>query len=127
MKFYQRFAYYLVGFVIGLFFVAMVLSGKDTRCNYFPNARVLNNIRTKPFVYDIEASRRLSEDWIDSTDIKNILKFGDVDFDKSNIIVDGGKLYIIYGKTKENKNITLEVINYENKAVLRNIIKTNKQ
>ncbi len=55
MKFAQRFAYYLVGLVIGLFFVALVFSGKDTRCNYFPNARVLNDIRNKPFDYSANA------------------------------------------------------------------------
>lgn len=125
MKFYQRLAYYLVGFVIGLFFVALVLSGKDTRCNYFPNARVLNDIRNKPFHYDTEAARRLSEDWIDSTDIKNILTNGDVDFDKSNVPEEGGKLYVIEGKNKKNNDITLEVINYPEKAVLKNIIKKN--
>jgi hypothetical protein len=123
MKFVHRFAYYLVGFVIGCFFVALVFSGKDTRCNYFPNARVLNDLRNKPFHYDIEASRRLSEDWVDTLDIKNTLTNGDVDFDKSNIKEEGGKLYIIYGKTSKDVDITLEVINYTNKAVLRNIIK----
>jgi hypothetical protein len=126
MKFYHRLAYYLVGFVIGLFFVALVLSGKDTRCNYFPNARVLNDIRNKPFLYDIEASRRLSEDWVDTIDVKNTLTNGDVDFDRSNKPIDGGKLYIVYGKTKKNKEITLEIINYPEKAVLRNIIKKDK-
>ncbi|MGV3697458.1 DUF4258 domain-containing protein [Flavobacterium sp.] len=127
MKFYQRFAYYLVGLVIGCFFVAAVFSGKDTRCNYFPNARVLNDLRNKPFQYDIEASRRLSEDWVDTIDIKNTLTNGDVDFDKSNVPADGGgKLYIIYGNTKKGKGITLEVVNFPEKAVLRNI-KLNKK
>ena len=84
MKFYQRFAYYLVGLVIGSFFVAMVLSGKDTRCNYFPNARVLNDLRNKPFNYSEIASEKLAEEWIDTIDIKNTLTYGDVDFDKSN-------------------------------------------
>jgi hypothetical protein len=126
MKFYQRFAYYLIGLFIGSFFVAAVLSGKDTRCNYFPNARVLNDLRTKPFQYDIEASRRLSEDWVDTIDIKNTLTYGDVDFDKSNIKEEGGNLYVIYGKTVKDKDITLEVINYPDKAVLRNIIKNDK-
>ena len=124
MKFYQRFAYYLVGLVIGCFFVAAVLSGKDTRCNYFPNARVLNDLRNKPFEYDTVASKQLSEKWVDTADIKNTLTYGDVDFDKSNIKKEGGKLYIIYGKTTKNQNITLEVLNYPEKAVLRNIIKT---
>jgi hypothetical protein len=126
MKFYQRFAYYLIGFIIGCFAVSMVFSGKDVRCNYFPNARVLNDIRNKPFVYDTEASRRLAEDWVDTVDVKNTLTYGDVDFDKSNIKEAGGKLYIIYGKTKKNKDITLEVLNCPDKAILRNIIKNDK-
>ena len=123
MRLRYRFGYYLVGFFMGMFVVAIIWSGKDTRCNYFPNARVLNDLRNKPFHYDIEASRRLSEAWVDFTDVKNTLTHGDVDFDKSNIKTDGGKLYIIYGKNKKNEDITLEVINYEKKAVLRNIIK----
>ena len=123
MKFYQRFAYYLIGLTLGIFFVSMVFSGKDTRCNYFPNARVLNDLRNKPFNYSIEASRKLAEDWIDTVDIKNILTKGDVDFDKSNIVYEKGKLYIIDGQTLKNKAIQLRVINYNNRAVLEDIIK----
>ncbi len=123
MRLRFRLGYYMVGFFMGLFVVALIWSGKDTRCNYFPNARVLNDIRNKPFHYDLEASRRLSKDWVDTIDVKNTLTYGDVDFDKSNIKVDGGKLYVIYGKTTKNEEITLEIINYEKKAVLRNIIK----
>ncbi len=123
MKFYQRFAYYLVGLVIGIFFVAMVLSGKDTRCNYFPNARVLNDLRNKPFNYSKTASEKLSQKWVDTIDIKNTLTYGDVDFDKSNKTIDNGKLYTIEGKTIKNQLITLEVINFSNKVVLKDIIK----
>ena len=82
MIFYQRFAYYLVGLIIGCFFVAMVLSGKDTRCNYFPNARVLNDLSTKPFNLSPEASKKLDEKWVTMVDIKNTLKYGDVDFEQ---------------------------------------------
>lgn len=123
MKFYQRFAYYLVGFIIGLFFVAMVLSGKDTRCNYFPNSRVLNDLRNKPFNYSTVASQKLTEKWVDTIDIKNTLTYGDVDFDKSNKKFENGKIYIIEGKTTKNQLITLEVINYTNKVVLKDILK----
>ena len=123
MKFTYRFAYYLIGLLMGLFVVAAIFSGKDTRCNYFPNARVLNDLRNKPFVYSDKASQILNEKWVDTADIKNTLKFGDVDFDKSNIPHEKGKLYTIYGKTAKNQEITVEVINYSNKAVLRDIIK----
>lgn len=127
MKFIHRFAYYLVGLVIGVFFVSLIFSGKDTRCNYFPNSRVLNDLRNKPFHYSEKASQILAEKWVDTSDIKNSLKFGDVDFDQSNIAFKKGKLYIIEGKTIKNQEIILKVINYENKAVLEDIIKIEKE
>lgn len=123
MRFRFRLAYYLVGFTIGLFFVAMVFSGKDTRCNYFPNARVLNDLRNKPFQYSENASAILTQKWVTENDIKNSLTFGDVDFDQSNIEVGNGKRYIIEGKTQKNQEIILEVINYPEKAVLKDIRK----
>jgi hypothetical protein len=123
MKFVHRFAYYLIGLVMGCFFVALVFSGKDTRCNYFPNARVLNNLRTKPFQYSDKAIQTLNEKWVDTADVKNTLTFGDVDFDQSNVPFKKGKLYIIEGKTAKNQEIILKVINFENKAILDEIIK----
>jgi hypothetical protein len=123
MKFFHRFAYYLVGLVIGVFFVAMIFSGKDTRCNYFPNSRVLNDLRNKPFYYSEQASLILAEKWIDTADIKNSLKFGDVNFDDSNIDFKKGKLYVIEGKTLKNQEVILKVINYSDRAVLEDIIK----
>ncbi|CAI2768120.1 DUF4258 domain-containing protein [Flavobacterium collinsii] len=127
MKFAHRFAYYLIGLVIGCFFVALVFSGKDTRCNYFPNARVLNNLRTKPFQYSDKAVQTLNEKWVDTADIKSTLTYGDVDFDKSNVPVNKGKLYIIEGKTSKNQEIILKVINYEDKAILDEIVKKDKE
>lgn len=123
MKFVHRFAYYLIGLIMGCFFVALVFSGKDTRCNYFPNARVLNNLRTKPFQYSDKAIQTLNEKWVDTADVKNTLTYGDVDFDQSNVPLKKGKLYIIEGKTVKNQEIILKIINYENKAVLDEIIK----
>jgi hypothetical protein len=123
MKFTYRLAYYLVGLVLGLFFISAVFSGKDTRCNYFPNARVLNDLRNKPFNYSDKASQILSEKWVDTTDIKNTLTHGDVDFDNSNVEVGNGKLYVIEGKTAKNQEITLKVVNYSDRAVLQDIIK----
>jgi len=123
MKFVHRFAYYLIGLVMGCFFVALVFSGKDTRCNYFPNARVLNNLRTKPFQYSDQAIQTLNEKWVDTADIKNTLTYGDVDFDQSNVPLKKGKLYIIEGKTVKNQEIILKVINYEDKAILDEIVK----
>lgn len=123
MTFKYRLGYYMVGFSIGIFVVAMVWSGKDARCNYFPNARVLSNFRTKPFEFSPNAKQQFTQGWVDSVDVVNTLKYGDVDFDQSNIPLEGGKKYIVEGKTKNNLPITLEIVNYEEKAVLKNIMK----
>jgi hypothetical protein len=123
MKFYQRFAYYLVGFIMGCFVVALVLSGKDTRCNYFPNARVLSSLRSKSFEYSDNSTKILNQGWVTIEDVKNILTYGDIDFDKSNLRYKKGKLYIVEGQTKSKQKITLKVINYDQRAVLDDIIK----
>jgi hypothetical protein len=123
MKFAHRFAYYLLGLIMGSFVVAAIFAGKDTRCNYFPNARVLNDLRNKPFQYSEKASQILAEKWIDTSDIKNCLKLGDVDFDNSNIKMGSGKIYVIEGQTVKNQKIILKVVNYPEKAVLEDIIK----
>ena len=121
MKFYQRLAYYLSGFALGIVFLMMILNGKDTGCSYFPNARVLKNLRSKPFYYSETAKQKLNEKWVDTSDIRRTLTYGDVDFSKSNIKVKGGKLFIIEGKTTKNLPIVLEVINNEDKAYLVDI------
>jgi hypothetical protein len=123
MKLKHRFAYYLIGFTMGLFVVSGIFMGKDTRCNYFPNARVLNDLRNKPFVYSDKAQQILSEQWVDTTDIKNTLTYGDVDFDQSNIVTEGGKLYTIEGQTANEQEIILKVINRSDKAILQDILK----
>ncbi len=123
MKLKHRFAYYLIGFTMGLFVVSGIFMGKDTRCNYFPNARVLNDLRNKPFVYSDKAQQILSEQWVDTADIKNTLTYGDVDFDQSNIVTSGGKLYTIEGQTAKNQEIILKVVNRSDKAILQDILK----
>ena len=125
MKFYQRLAYYLFGFLVGMVVLFMILNGKDTGCSYFPNARVLKDLRSKPFYYSDSASKRLAEKWVDTADIRKTFLHGDVDFDKSNVKVKGGKLYIIEGKNVKNQEFIIEVINSSEKVVLKDIKKVN--
>ncbi len=88
-----------------------------------PNARVLNDLRTKPFHYSDLASQKLAQEWLDTIDIKNTLEYGDVDFDRSNIKYKNGKLYTVIGKTTKNQPIEVIVENYENRVILRDVKK----
>jgi Domain of unknown function (DUF4258) len=123
MNFISRLSYYLFGALGGSIIVFAILNKKESRCSYFPNERVLNNLRTKSFHYSDNASKILAEEWIDSIDIKNTLTHGDVDFDRSNTKMGSKKFYIIEGQTTKNQKIELTVENYENKAVLKEIKK----
>ena len=123
MKFYQRFAYYSFGLLVGMVFLFMFLNGKDMSCSYFPNARVLKDLRSKPFNYSDESLLKLNQKWVDTSDIRKTLTYGDVIFDKSNVPAGSGKLYVIEGKNSKNEPITLEVINYSDKVVLKDIKK----
>ena len=121
MKFYVRFAYYLSGFAIGMLFLLMFLNGKDTGCSYFPNARVLKDIRSKPFYYSDIAKEKINQKRIDTSDIRKTLTYGNVDFDKSNIKVKGGKLYIIEGQNHKEEKFILQIINGSSKILLKDI------
>lgn len=122
MKFYVRFAYYLGGFGLGMFFLMMILNDKDTGCSYFPNARVLKDLRNKPFYYSDKSKAILTEKWVDTADIRKTLTYGDIDFGRSNKKNKSGRKYIVIGQNTRNQKIELEIINYSSKVLLENIV-----
>ncbi|MVO08333.1 DUF4258 domain-containing protein [Flavobacterium sp. TP390] len=127
MKLKYRLAYYLFGLLLGLFFVIKFLGAKaeakGVEFCYLPNCRVLKELRSKPLDFSPETKSILTQDWISLEDIKATLKYGDVDFSKSNLPYNNGKIYIIEGKTTQNEEINITMINYPSKVVLEKIEK----
>ena len=127
MKFQFRLAYYLFGLLLGAVFVMWYLKSKSTDRGvefcYFPNCRVLKDLRSKSLEIDSLAKISLNEKWVTMEDIKKSLTYGDVDFEKSNEPYRKGKIYIIEGKTSNNEDITITMINYEHKVLLEKIEK----
>lgn len=127
MKFQFRLAYYLFGLLLGAVFVMWYLKSKATDRGvefcYFPNCRVLKDLRNKSLEIDSLAKISLNEKWVTMEDIKKSLTYGDVDFEKSNEPYRKGKIYIIEGKTSNNEDITITMINYEHKVLLEKIEK----
>lgn len=124
MKFVHRFAYYLLGVLIGGVFLFFIFKEKRTEFCYLPNCRVLKDIRTKGLTISKEAQSTLDQKWVSMDDVKMTLQYGDVDFSKSNKPnPGGGKIYVIEGKTVKDQPIVLEVINFSDKAVLQDIKK----
>ena len=121
MKFTQRLAYYLSGFAIGLIILMFFLNGKDASCDYGPNARTVKNISSKPIAYSDEAKDFIDNNDLDSLTIVRLMKFGNVDFSKSNTQLDSCKIYHIDNSYKE-RDIELTV---ENCDSLSTIFKIN--
>ena len=127
MKFKFRLAYHLFGLFLGAIFVIWFLKAKATDKGvefcYLPNCRVLKDLRSKSIDIDTLAKKSLTEKWVTIEDIKQSLRFGDVDFEKSNKPYRKGKIYIIEGKTSRNEDITITMVNYTNKVLLEKIEK----
>ncbi len=123
MKFKHRLAYYLLGVLIGGMFLFFIFQNKRTEFCYLPNCRVLKSIRSKPVVYSEEVKKKFAEKTFNYDDVKRCTEDGSVDFSKSNKEYKGGKLYIIEGKSTKDENVVVEVVNYDDKVLLRDIKK----
>lgn len=127
MKFSYRLAYYLGGLLLGTVFVVYFLQAKADARNvsfcYFPNCRVLQDLRSKPLEISPKADSIFMQKWVNLDDVKKCMEFGDVDFSISNKPSKGGKIYFIEGKNTKGEPITVEMINYETKVILTNVKK----
>jgi len=124
MKFIHRLGYYLGGFSIGLIILMFFLSGKDTSCDYAPNARTVKNISSKPIHYSEKTLGFITKHSFDSITITNLIKYGSVDFSKSDTKKDSCKVYYIENSYKE-RDLALKVKNCDSLATLLDINYTN--
>ncbi|WP_298952675.1 DUF4258 domain-containing protein [uncultured Nonlabens sp.] len=113
MKFIQRLGFYGGGFAIGIVFLLFFLTGKRTQCTWLPEDRVINDIRKKNAVrFSPEIRTMLTDRKLDTLTIQLILKYGKVDFSKSNTDTIPCNFYHISGR-KELANTSLWVRNCE--------------
>ncbi len=120
MSLLKRFGFYLIGFSIGLIFLAFFFKEKNTSFCYSPTCRVLKNIRTKTLELSPETHQFLKNNKIDSVSIDSILVDGDVNFSKSNTKLDSCKMYIIEG-VMAKKYVALTITNCDSIATIQKI------
>lgn len=94
MAFMKRLGFYLVGLSIGLIFLAFFLKKKSeetgTSFCYFPNCRVLKQLRSKP--YDLTNYQGMR---LDSVIIQAYLTKGNVRFKESDARAEPCPIYVI--------------------------------
>lgn len=116
MAFLRRLGWYLVGLSIGIVFLVFFLKKKSGEQGidfcYFPNCRVLKDMRSKPLTF----GEALPEKYRDTTLIKSFLTDGDIDFGKSDTKSEPCKTYIV-----EQDAQILRVKNCPDKIIVENV------
>lgn len=111
MKFIHRLGYYLGGFAIGIIILMFFLNGKDASCDYGPNARTIKDInfddmgRAKKFSYSEETKAAISQNAIDTLIVRELLRYGDVNFSESDKNAEPCKIYQVENTFKEREVI----------------------
>ena len=120
MKFIHRLGYYLGGFSIGLILLAFFLSVKKTSCDYGPNARTTKNIANKKKLYSEDAKSIMEIYQMDTLSVSNLIRYGNVDFSKSDTKSEGCKSYSVENTFKD-LNVTLKISNCDSVATIQSI------
>lgn len=76
-------AFYTLGLTLGLVLLFTLFGNRYTSCAYFPNARVLQHLGERKIRYGKEAELQVKKLNIDRARIQHILRYGRIDFSKS--------------------------------------------
>lgn len=105
MAFLRRLGWYLVGLSIGIVFLVFFFrkksGGTDAQFCYFPNCRVLKDMRSKPLVF----ANGLGQSYRDTLLIQSLLTDGDIDFRHSDTRSKPCKTYYIEKKINGKTNM----------------------
>ncbi|WP_274476541.1 hypothetical protein [Mangrovimonas aestuarii] len=122
MTLLQRVGYYLGGFSIGLVVLFFFLTGKKVSCSYGPESRVKKNILTKTMMYSDSIKILIQNKSIDTVQLREALRTGDINFSESNTRKEPCGIYLIEGSIKE-ETVKLTVENCDSIATVKRIFK----
>lgn len=126
MTFAKRLGFYGFGFSIGIVLLLFFLNGKNSGCDYMPNARILKLIRNKPLIYSDKAQESMKTLALDSLDIKKMLIDGEIDFSKSITRQKPCRFYLINGLAK-NQSVAIYIENCDSLATLKSVVLTKNK
>ena len=122
MDFKKRFFLYGFGFAMGAVVVLFIWSKKETSFDYMPDARVIKNIQSKTLKTSTQAQEVINTFQIDVASISNMIKNGNVNFEKSKTETKPCKTYWINTSFKDKK-LSLLIENCDSIATIQEIIK----
>lgn len=76
---------YLFGVILGIFLVKFLFGGRNIGCTYFPEGRVIDNLRKKELTFTEFSECQLAQLGIDKELIDSLLSISKVHFSESKI------------------------------------------
>ncbi len=123
MPIWRRLLVYFVGVVLGVFAVMFLFGDRtDIQCTYFPNDRVLYDLRGKELNLTPEIESEMQALQLDTNDINTMLISAKVDFEKSKPKKKGCKTYWLDLKKGTEKPFAAEWKNCDSSATILQII-----
>lgn len=111
-----------MGVGLGVLAVYFIFGDRDIQCNYFPNDRVLYDLRKKQLLYSPAAKLSLAADEVPDSLVVWALERGKVDFENSTARQEPCGVYLI---DIEEPDYHLEVENCDSTARVLSIISKN--
>lgn len=119
MQLLKRIGIYLFGVILGIPVVLFIWKNKEVSFDYGMDARTLKSIRIRKRLFSNEAKRVMYLHKIDTAQISEIFKKGDVNFSKSKPRQKPCAEYLI-----TNKNLKIYVIRCDSTVTVDKIIPT---
>lgn len=121
MSFIHRFAYFLVGGIIGSIVVYFIWGKKKTTFCYLPNCRTLKDVRLKKRAFSPLVQVLIDNKKLDTAAISDAYLNGSVDFSKSNTKLKSCKTYLIESEYNQ-KSYEFLIENCDSIAMIKNVV-----
>ena len=109
----RRFLMYGIGFIVGYLIYLGINAGKGDRVSWLPGAQILNQLKNKELIFTEQVKKQMSCYTISTAEINELLKTGEVNYDKSKIRdIEAGKYpnYAIELNTKDGQHIRVHFL-----------------
>jgi hypothetical protein len=121
--FLRRLMFYGIGIGIGCLLVFAMFGEKATKCSYFPNERVIDELNHKPLIYSDRSNSEINELGLDSLKVRELLQRGRIDFDLSNQQNEPCGKYVMESKLENKRPISIYFSKCRKQVVLDSIKK----
>lgn len=120
----RKIKFFAIGLIPGLMIVFFILNKKGASCSgYLPNSRVIAETLSKKMVYSDAFAAEMTVYKIDEKLLRDsIIKFGEIDFAKSNAQKKPCPIYIL-NYPKNNPKFQVNFEKCENDAVFKSLEK----